>query len=331
MPRPILALFLVLATGCAHGPIRIAAHDTKTPTADGNHVWSYLLLPADAPPNFPPTPRAVVFYVGGSGYDRRSSVLNPAVMGGMADFVALGMPVVLLERRGIGPDGSADPVVARRYADLPTRRADALASMRAYLPKIPPGTPVVLIAASEGGDVAAAMARAEPRITHLVLLATGGGLTQAEELALLVRDPANGYGTPAQLEAALADIRANPDSDREWLGHPYRRWSTALWHRGLDDLLGTSIPVFLAQGDRDTNVPVESARGVRAAFEAAGRAEQVRYCEYAGLDHSFQDGAGRSRFDLVLRDLVAWAGEHGLLQKTEASRLLERMGPDRSR
>jgi pimeloyl-ACP methyl ester carboxylesterase len=323
MTRPILALLLVLATGCASRSMAVRAHNTKTQTADGHHVWSYLLLPADAPPGLPPAPRAVVFYVRGSGYER--SVLG--MMGPMADFVMLGMPVVLLERRGIGPSES-DPVLARRYADLSVRAEDALASMRTYLAQLPPGTPVILAGDSEGGAVVSRMARAEPRITHLLLLATGGGMTEEEELALLFRDPTNGYGTPEEFRAAVADIRANPDSDREWLGHPYRRWSSGLWCRPVDDLLAANIPVFLAQGDRDTSMPVESARLVRDAFDAAGRSGLLRYCEYAGLDHSFVDATGRVRFGLVADDIAAWLRDQGLLEEKEASRLLEKMRRD---
>lgn len=326
MPRLLFALLLALAaagaSGCASRSARVAIHDTKTATSDGDHVWSYLLLPPDAPPVLPAAPRAVLFYVRGSGYDR--SVIG--MVGPLADFVMLGMPVVLLERRGIEPDGRADPVVTRRHADLTTRTADALASMRTHLARLPPGTPVLVAGDSEGAAVAARLARAEPRITHLLLLAGGGGMTEAEELAILFRDPANGYGTPEEFEAALADIRANPDSDREWLGHPYRRWSSALWHRSVDDLLAAKVPVFMAQGDRDTAVPVESARLVRDAFDAEGRAGLLRYCEYPGLDHSFQDETGRLRFGLVARDIVTWLGERGLLEKAEAARLLERMG-----
>lgn len=172
--------------------------------------------------------------------------------------------------------------------------------MRAHLANIAPGTPVLLVGESEGGTVAAAMARAEPRITHLILLGAGGGMTQAEELTLLsTRDPATGYGTPEELEDAFADIRSQPDADREWLGHPYRRWSSFLWSRPADDLLATSIPVFLAQGDRDTSVPVESARSLRDSYEAQGRGELLRYSEYPGLDHSFRDEAGRSHLNVV--------------------------------
>lgn len=149
-------------------------------------------------------------------------------------------------------------------------------------------------------------------------------MTHEEELPLF-SDPANGYGTPEQFKAAVADIRKNPDSDREWLGHPYRRWSSALWRRSLDDLLAANVPVFLAQGDRDTNVPVESARRVCAAFDAEGRSHLLRYREYPGLDHSFLDETGRSGFGLVARDVVGWLRDQGLLEEVEASRLLVRM------
>lgn len=151
-------------------------------------------------------------------------------------------------------------------------------------------------------------------------------MPQAEELTLLsTRDPATGYGTPEELEAAFADIRSHPHADREWLGHPYRRWSSFLWSRPADDLLATSIPVFLAQGDRDTSVPVESARRLRDAYEAQGRGELLRYSEYPGLDHGFRDEAGRSHLHLIERGVITWLRDQELLERTEADRLLKRM------
>ena len=290
--------------------VRIARHDVKVLTDDGGHVWSYRLRPADARPEIPPDARAVVFYVGGSGYDR--SVV--AVTGAVAGFVAMGMPVVLLERRGIEPDGSSDPVLARRHADRPTRVADALAATRSHLAGVRPGVPVILVGESEGGAVAAAMAREEPRITHVILLGSGGGMTQAEELAALAEHaPESGYATPDQLGAVFTEIRRHPDSDREWLGHPYRRWSSYLWSRPLDDLLAATTQVFLAHGDRDINVPVESARLVEEAFAAQGRSDQLRYREDPGLDHGFRDESGRSHLRLVEQDVAAWLEEQGLL------------------
>jgi hypothetical protein len=75
-------------------------------------------------------------------------------------------------------------------------------------------------------------------------------------------------------------------------------------------------------------VPVESARRVRAAFDGEGRSGLLRYCEYGGLDHSFLDETGRSRFGLVARDVVSWLRDQGLLEEAEASRLLEKMPRD---
>lgn len=309
------ALAIALLSACPSHSLRVAVHDTKVPTDDGGHVWSYRLRPADARPEIPPDARAVAFYVGGSGYER--SVL--AVTGAMAGFVTMGIPVVLLERRGIEPDGSSDPVLARRHADRPTRVADALAATRAHLAGVRPGVPVILVGESEGGAVAAAMARAEPRITHVILLGSGGGMTQAEELAALAEHaPESGYATPDQLEAIFAEIGRHPDSDREWLGHPYRRWSSYLWSRPLDDLLAASTQVFLAHGDRDINVPVGSARLVEEAFGAQGRGNQLRYREYAGLDHGFRDESGRSHLRLVERDVVEWLEKQGLLDGSKS-------------
>jgi pimeloyl-ACP methyl ester carboxylesterase len=184
------------------------------------------------------------------------------------------------------------------------------------------GVPLILIGGSEGGDVAAAAAAAEPAVTHLVLLASGGGLSQAEELRLLVRRPG---GTPgirdeADLDAALARIRAAPRSTGRWLGLPHHRWSSYLWDPPVRDLLRRPVPTLVVHGDADDAVPVESARALAAALAAAGRRD-LRYVELAGVDHRLRHRAtGRRALPLVELAVLAWLGTNGVLTAREAGR-----------
>ncbi|MBN1945160.1 MAG: alpha/beta hydrolase [Bradymonadales bacterium] len=278
--------------------------------ADGVEVWSYLLAEEGGQPAA--GDRGIVFYLGGSDGSVQSA------MGPMAGLVMLGMRVVLVERRGIAPDGTVDPELLFQSEDKATRVHDALAVMAAHLAELTSSNPVLLVGASEGADIAAAVAAADRRVSHLVLLGGGGGMSQAEELALLVgRDPeAYGIGGSEALQARFEDIRAHPDAETSWLGHPYRRWSSYLWSPPTPYLLSLDIPVFLAQGDADTAVPVESARALDAAFSDAGKTN-LRYREYPGVDHTFRDGSGRSALPLVEVDLLAWLRDVNLIGPDE--------------
>lgn len=266
--------------------------------------------------------RASVFYVQGSS-DR--SALR--MIGQLAGFVMMDMRVVLVERRGVLPDGRVDEGVARRYETKEIRARDMLAAMRAYLADAARGAPVILVGGSEGGDVAASVAVAEPRVTHLALLGTGGGLTQADELRHFVRARGGylGIGSEGELDARLGEIRARPSSDELWLGHPFRRWSSYLWRAPVEDLLRLEIPIFLAHGAKDEAVPVESARAARDAMAARGKSN-LRYVEYPALDHSFRDaGSGRSGLPLVELDAVRWLRETGVLNDADRARFEERV------
>jgi pimeloyl-ACP methyl ester carboxylesterase len=205
--------------------------------------------------------------------------------------------------------------------------ADHRAVIDWYLRGLEPGVPVVLVGASEGGDVAAAVAAAEPRITHVVLVGCGGGWSQAQELRheLDQRGSVLGLGSLAALEDRFRAIREAPDSVELWAGHPYCRWSSFLWAPPLDDLVRVNVPILLIHGDADRAVPVESARALVGAFWARGK-RNLTYREHAGLDHRLHDVVrDRSGFPRVEVDLVAWFAEHGLLSKAEADRLAARV------
>jgi pimeloyl-ACP methyl ester carboxylesterase len=96
------------------------------------------------------------------------------------------MRVVMLERRGVH-GAEVDPG-APAFSTKPHRVADVRAGLEATLANAEPQAPVFLVGASEGGDVAAAVAADDPRVTHLILLGTGGGMSQAEELELEIPD-----------------------------------------------------------------------------------------------------------------------------------------------
>jgi pimeloyl-ACP methyl ester carboxylesterase len=195
------------------------------------------------------------------------------------------------------------------------------------LKDVPAATPVVLLGASEGGDVASAIAALEPRITHLVLIGCGGGWSQAQELAheLETRGSVLGIDSRQALEGRFEAIRARPDSLELWAGHPYRRWSSYLWSPPLDDLVRVTVPVFLAHGSADTNVPVGSARALAEAFWARGKTN-LRYREYEGLDHRLVDVISKeSGFPRLEADLVGWFADQGLVTKIEAAAMIPRI------
>ena len=253
-------------------------------------------------------PGAWMFYLVGS---EPVSVTNSAAE--YAEMIAQGFVVVLLQPRGVSPDGTVDQEVFRQYETRQRRVADQIAVMDAYL-KDSAGVPVLLVGSSLGGVVAADVAARDARVTHLLMMASGGGWTQADEMKLHVErgQMPPGMSTIEELDAKFDEIKAAPDSGEMWYGHPFRMWSSYLWFRSMDGLTTRPIPIFLAQGTADAATPVESARAMRDEFARLGLTN-LTYVEYPGLDHHFSNEAGESRLIDLQEDVYAWVSATGLI------------------
>jgi pimeloyl-ACP methyl ester carboxylesterase len=312
-----MAVLLIAASGCSLRVKTVGRHvaaDDGYPLMVYRHRCAGPFAPRDSG-------RAAIVYITGSD-DR--SVLSAT--GHLAGLAGMGMSVFSAERRGVGPEGLFDPDAALAGCTKQRRVADTLAVIDFASRAVDQTAPLVLIGSSEGGDVAAAAARRNPRVTHLILIGCGGGWTQADELrhlAMRTDEPLGGL-TPSDVEAGLARAMRQPDSSDRWLGHPLRRWSSFAFQRAADDVEGLSIPVLLLHGDRDQSVPVESARALFDQVRASADTP-ITYHEYAGVDHQFRDAQGRSALGLVELDVLAWMGRTGLLTSQEVDRYSRRV------
>lgn len=254
-------------------------------------------------------PGAWMFYLVGS---QPVSVTSSAAE--YADMIARGFVVVLLQPRGVAPDGTVDQAVFQQYETRQRRVADQMEVMDAYL-KDSAGVPVLLVGSSQGGVVAADVAARDPRVTHLLMMASGGGWTQAEEGTFQAGQGQYppGISSVDELNAKFDEIRAAPDSGEMWYGHPFRMWSSYLWFRPMEGLIATRpMPILLAQGTADVATPVESARAMRDEYARLGLTN-LTYLEYPGLDHHFSNEAGESRLIDLQKDVYAWVEETGLI------------------
>lgn len=125
---------------------------------------------------------------------------------------------------------------------------------------------VLVLGHSEGGDVAAGVAAMRDGVTHVATLAGAGGCQWAEMMTL-VRDQARDEGEDeataeawvASVEQDLARLMDDPESvDAMLWGHAHRRWSSFGRRTPVDSLLATRAAIYMAQGTRDTAVPIES-------------------------------------------------------------------------
>jgi pimeloyl-ACP methyl ester carboxylesterase len=317
----IFAVAIVVTFGAGGCSIRVATHQRAVPAEDGYPLSVYRLRNTGMLGASDRLPRAVVVYITGS---EDTTVLSATPH--LAGLSALGMSVYTSERRGVGPDGLVDPAAALAGCGKPTRVKDNRRVVEEAVAAAPPGTPVLLIGASEGGDVAAAVARESPAVTHLILMACGGGEAQIDSFRrTAMKDPARlGVASVADFDAAVDRIRREPQADTLWLGHPYRRWSTFAFDRVGDDIEALEIPVLFIHGGRDASVPVEDARALAESMQAAGKGN-LTYREYPELDHQFEDASGHSGFPRIEIDTLRWLAETGLMSSAEADRAIRRV------
>ncbi|MCA9267127.1 MAG: prolyl oligopeptidase family serine peptidase, partial [Planctomycetales bacterium] len=146
--------------------------------------------------------------------------------------------------------------------------------------------------------------RLKSRVAVVGLIA-GAGITRFFEKSVIARRKGGSKAATKVLREVITATRPNPppmiDGDSLTLVLTYGIRSTP-----LEDLRGLTVPVFVAHGDADKKVPIETADAfVAELLREPTRA--LRYLIYPGCDHGFFDAKGRRRAGDVLRDFIAWA------------------------
>jgi dienelactone hydrolase len=292
----------------------------RTTDSVGREITYYVSRAAATDPALP-----LALYVQGSGsqsiFVKRNERIHAGFGAGPIERALRGKArLVLVEKPGLRfldsapAPGTPAPDDFRREHTLDRWSAAISAALDAALtlPGVD-GSRTLVLGHSEGGLVACRVAAINSRITHVACLA-GGGPTQLFDLIELARRGVF-YGhisdQPEERVAALVrDWRAVLDdpesSEKHFLGHPHRRWSSFLATSPMEELLKTDAAVFLAQGDADEAVTVTSFDALYATLLARGRDVTAR--RLAGADHSFaaRDEAPGQGWTSVMNAVAEW-------------------------
>jgi erythromycin esterase len=268
-------------------------------------------------------PLPLALFIPGSGCDSVFSQRDGKVYGGLQNLLLAACKgrcrVLVVEKPGVAfgtvsqrpgsAEGSSEEF--RREHTLPRWVEAVNAALRAaqQLDGID-WKRTLVVGHSEGGIVAAQLAKANPLATHLALLA-GGGPTQLFDLVELAAQPDDRSSTDAagrvqQVHDGWARVLAEPGStDKLWLGHPHRRWSSFLKTSTLEGVLASSAPVFAAHGTLDRSVPVASFDVLCAELRARGR--DLVALRLDGADHGFRKADDRPGSVKGLKDVLGRA------------------------
>jgi len=324
MCKILISLFIAVfctLQGCGI-QFEVSVHaDHKTIKAiDGFPIETYELK-SDAIDVNINKPKAVFFYIQGSEYE---SVLNRTEM--LVSAVILGGRMIVYEKRGVSFK-TTERDTCYKYSSKQVRVDDGLAVINEYLKSVDPSTPVILVGGSEGGDIASVIASKDKRVTHLILLGSGGGLSQETELKILLKNNPGYLGLNSQEELYLNidKIYSSADDMKIWAGHPYRRWKSYLRDSSIIYLQNLNIPIALLHGDADSNVPVESARELKKYFETNGKFN-LTYIEYKNVDHRFYDvKKNNSVYPRLEVDLINWLYKEKLISKDDKETFTKRV------
>lgn len=172
---------------------------------------------------------------------------------------------------------------------------------------------------SEGGQVASLVAPLVPETSAIVMLASGGGMTMAEELSLLIETSMKKSGaSPIQIQTELNsllkkydEIKKNPTFEKEWLSdgmtarNTFKWWNSILWTKSLPLLENLDIPIYIAHGTEDSSCPYESSKIIAERFSTLGKTN-LSFKTYPGLEHNWTDRNGKSHMQLVLSEAIRW-------------------------
>ena len=283
--------------------------------------------------------RRITFYVSGNQEDRLPVVVSILGSGAYSNFIRRGgqildthrteretfaatAHILIVEKPGVefleqhpesGLATQASPVFRQQHTF--ERWSEAVsAALRAAqsLPLSDPGSCLV-IGHSEGGIIAAKVAAENRFVTHVATLAGGGptrffDFLEAARAGRLYKDiPPDPDRQTARLMVDLAKIQSDPDSsEKMFLGHPYRRWTTFWSSSTLEELLKTRAQIFIAQGTADANGGVTSFDVLHASLLVRGK--QVVAHRLEGGDHGFGFAGqpGRDGWKEIFEEIRDW-------------------------
>lgn len=144
---------------------------------------------------------------------------------------------------------------------------------------------IVALGISEGSEIVPILARHIPRITHAAIIGNGG-MDPGQTYRLQAQRHGFAYAPAAIDEACSRD----PDSTAHLVaGRTCRYWSELRAIKHNENLLALRIPVFMAMGETDALVPIESAWFARDQFALHGKSN-LRLLTFPEADHGFQKG-----------------------------------------
>ncbi len=181
---------------------------------------------------------------------------------------SLGLGIISIEKQGISKE-SIDFLEYYQTNCLQKRMEDSMfciENMHLICPEWE--GKMIFWGESEGGMIAANLAAHTPQTAAVLLFATGGGLKPREEVKCSLRLRLEKHGAVQDeidqymisLEEQMDAMILDPTPNKQFLGNTYKWWTSLL---AADEaslpLHQHSLPIYLAHGVEDSQIPILSA------------------------------------------------------------------------
>lgn len=187
---------------------------------------------------------------------------------------------------------------------LEQRVNDSLVQIR-WLKRQPWVASIHLVGLSEGSDVAAGIAASGGSLVDSLMLVGGAGPSQFSDFAAFARSKNN----LDEVKAVFSDLDKflSGSPPPMYKGYNSKRWqSFAVEHSALDLLSKSNVPLFIAHGDQDENVPISSADLAAIELMRGQPHRPIFYWSVVGGSHMLKTPSG-SRIDDIIAKYLAWA------------------------
>ncbi|MCE1165061.1 MAG: alpha/beta hydrolase [Bacteroidetes bacterium] len=297
-------LFMALTAGflslcffsCMGSKIEMGSGKYFAVKENGDTLYYYIGRETSGPKN------KLLVMIQGSG---RESIVKRFGWG--AEAALYGYDVLYLEKFAF------DDSAKFRSADCRERRLSDISFVIDYAAKNDYSgklTGICLFADSEGGELAPAIACANPLVKKLIVVGNGGLTGVEKTYILLEKEKKTGYAgyltlsginSKSDLDSLINRIRENPAENKSFLGCTYKYWNSYLFADIDSDYEKLNVPVLVIMGEKDFSVPCESALHLKEKFTSH---KNITVEIIPGLNHSLIDEKGEKHFAKVLREFI---------------------------
>lgn len=238
------------------------------------------------------------FFIGGSGHTSHNYYLRQYFNDCIGDIT-----IYALQKRYVGKRETGMNRASKKF-DYYNYHSQLVADQKEFILWVLSNNDfkdkkIVLFGVSEGGNLSVQLASEIDKITHLMVLGSGC-LPAMEEFRI--------WGNKNNIDFDLfyQEVKKHPNSiERRAAGQTYKYWASILPFKPMDYFKSISIPIFVAIGEQDEMVPVESVYFLQSEFNKSGK-DNLFVKIFKNCNHVLDDSEGKNHRAELFHIVSKW-------------------------